>query len=146
MVTILNENSLFIPVVLEKKEETVKTLTLIDSGAGGKFIDKNFAKKEEFELKYLETPLVVYNINGTLNKKGTIRKYVELPMTIYGRKTTEQLFVRELSTVIQKVERLDDLEQKRRKPVAKLNSKVGIFYPHLTLIYYSACDRLSNNS
>ena len=54
--------------------------------------------------------------------------------------------VRELSTVIRKVEILDNLEQKQREPKAKLNSKVGIFYPHLTLIYYGACDRLSNNS
>ena len=59
---------------------------------------------------------------------------------------SETMSVRELSTVIQKVERSDDLERKRKKPVAKLNSKVGIFYPHLTLIYYGACDCLSNNS
>ena len=76
-----------------KKKKKVETLALIDSGAGGKFIDQNFARKEKFKMKDLENPLVVYNVDGTLNKTGTIRKYVDLPMTINGKKTTEQLLV-----------------------------------------------------
>ena len=90
---VLNKNSLFIPVALESEGKIVKTLGLIDSGAGGKFIDQNFAKEEKLETKDLENPLVVYNVDGTLNKKGTIRKYVELPMTINGKKTLEWLMV-----------------------------------------------------
>ena len=90
---ILNKNSLFIPITLESEGKIIETLGLIDSGAGGKFIDQNFAKEEKLETKDLENPLVVYNIDGTLNKKGTIRKYVELPMTINGKKTSERLMV-----------------------------------------------------
>ena len=44
-------------------------------------------------MKDLENPLVVYNVDGTLNKMGTIRKYVDLPIIINGRKTTERLLV-----------------------------------------------------
>ena len=91
--TIFNKNSLFIPVALESESKIIKTLGLIDSGAGGKFIDQNFAKEEKLETKDLEKPLVVYNVDGTLNKKGTIRKYVKLPMTINGKKTSERLLV-----------------------------------------------------
>ena len=90
---VLNKNSLFIPVTLESERKTVETLGLIDSGAGGKFIDQNFAKEEGLETKDLEKPLMVYNVDGTLNKKGTIRKYVELPMIINGKKTLERLMV-----------------------------------------------------
>ena len=90
--TILNKNSLFIEITLEGKQN-IETLALIDSGAGGKFINQNFSRKEKFEMKDLENPLVVYNINGTLNKMGTIRKYVNLPMIINGRKTTERLLI-----------------------------------------------------
>ena len=84
---------MFIPISLDKKEKNVETLGLIDSGAGGKFIDQNFAREEKLETKDLENPLVVYNVDGTLKKTGTIRKYVNLPMTINGRKTTERLLV-----------------------------------------------------
>ena len=66
---IFNKNSLFIPVALESESKTVETLGLIDSGAGGKFIDQNFAKEEGLETKDLEKPLMVYNVDGTLNKK-----------------------------------------------------------------------------
>ena len=65
----------------------------VSPDTGGKFIDQNFAKKEQLETKDLEKPLVAYNVDGTLNKTGTIRKYVELPMIINGRRTMEQLFV-----------------------------------------------------
>ena len=84
--TVLNKNSLFIKIMLEGKKN-VETLALIDSGAGGKFINQNFARKERLDMKDLENPLVVYNVDGTLNKIGTIKKYVDLPMIINGRKT-----------------------------------------------------------
>ena len=48
--TILNKNSLFIGITREGKEN-VKTLALIDSGAGGKFIDQNFAKRNNWKPK-----------------------------------------------------------------------------------------------
>ena len=86
---------MFIGITCEGKEN-VETLALIDSGAGGKFIDQNFAKKEKLETKDLENPLVVYNVNGTLNKTGTIRKYVDFPMIINGKKTTEWVLVTSL--------------------------------------------------
>ena len=90
---VLNKNSLLIPVVLESERKTIETLGLIDSGAGGKFIDQNFAKEEGLETKDLEKPVMVYNVDGTLNKKGTFRKYVEFPMIINGKKTLERLMV-----------------------------------------------------
>ena len=52
--TILNKNSLFIKIMLEGKQN-VETLALIDSGAGGKFIDQNFTRKERFEMKWYTT-------------------------------------------------------------------------------------------
>ena len=91
--TIMNKNLLFIPISLDKKEKNVETLGLIDSGAGGKFIDQSFAREEKLETKDLENPLVVYNVDGMLNKTGTIRKYVDLSMTINGRKMNERLLI-----------------------------------------------------
>ena len=58
--------------MLENKEEIIKTLGLIDSGAGGKFINQNFAKIENLEIKDLKKPSTVYNVDGTLNKAGNM--------------------------------------------------------------------------
>ena len=73
--------------------ENVETLGLIDSGAGGKFIDQDFMKESGFKTLKLEEPLRVLNIDGTENKRGTIRDYVELDLEINGRKSLEQLMV-----------------------------------------------------
>jgi hypothetical protein len=65
-VTIANisQNSIFVPINICSSKQTVKTL--IDSGAGGMFIDQNFAKK--FEINYLDKPVKAYNVDGTENK------------------------------------------------------------------------------
>ena len=73
--------------------ENVKTLGLIDSGAGGKFIDQDFMKESGFKTLKLEEPLRVLNVDGTENKRGTIKDYVELDLEINRRKSLEQLMV-----------------------------------------------------
>ena len=60
---------------------------MINCGAGGAFIDQNFAKK--FEQKKLDCPLTARNVNGTINKKGTIEKYVDLEFKNNSRKFIE---------------------------------------------------------
>ena len=73
--------------------ENVKTLGLIDSRAGGKFIDQDFTKESGFKTLKLEEPLRVLNVDGTENKRGTIKDYVELDLEINRRKSLEQLMV-----------------------------------------------------
>jgi hypothetical protein len=65
-VTIANisRNSIFVPINIGSSKQTVETL--IDSGAGGLFIDQNFAKN--FEINYLNEPVKVYNVDGMENK------------------------------------------------------------------------------
>jgi hypothetical protein len=62
----------------------VDTEGMIDSGAGGKFIDQNFARNKKLPLQLLPTPLKVYNVDGTLNKQGTIRYSTTMNVTIHG--------------------------------------------------------------
>ena len=50
---------------------------------GGVFIDQNFAKN--FEQKKLDCPLTAKNVDGTINKKGTIENYVDLEFKIHSR-------------------------------------------------------------
>jgi hypothetical protein len=55
-------------------KQTVETL--INSGAGGMFIDQNFAKN--FEINYLDKPVKAYNIDGMEKKQGAISSYMNL--------------------------------------------------------------------
>ena len=65
----INLNKLSILIQIEDTEErSIKTLRLIDSGAGGKFIDQNYAKRMGFKTHKLEKPLQAYNVDGTKNK------------------------------------------------------------------------------
>jgi hypothetical protein len=71
----------------------VETTTLLDTGAGGKFIDQNFVRNQKIETKELKYPIEVFNVHGTPNKQGTITKYTRLDLTINGQTQTHNLLV-----------------------------------------------------
>jgi len=64
----------WIKVGLEKLEnyEGVAVRALLDSGAIGLFIDMTFAKEKGFKMEKLKKPLLVRNVNGTVNARGAI--------------------------------------------------------------------------
>ena len=66
---------------------------MLDSGAGGEFIDQNYAKTLNLPLKTLDKPIPAINVDGTLNKKGTIKQYVNLELEIFGQLQTTRLLV-----------------------------------------------------
>jgi len=68
---------------LENHEEvTVKTL--LDSRAIDLFMDRTFAKEKEFKLKKLKNPLLVRNIDRTVNMGGAITHQVECNIFFKG--------------------------------------------------------------
>ena len=50
-------------------------------------------KEWDSRLNKLEKPLQAYNMDGTKNKRGMIKYYVNLNLEINGRKTTMELLV-----------------------------------------------------
>jgi hypothetical protein len=90
-VTIANisRNSISVPINIGSSKQTVETL--IDTGAGGLFIDQNFA--QNFDINYLDKPVKAYNMDGTENKWGMINTYVNLRFTLGERKFKEQFYV-----------------------------------------------------
>ena len=44
----------------------------------------------------LETPVKAYNVDGTENKKGTIKNYVDLQFSINGKEFQEWFYVTRL--------------------------------------------------
>ena len=82
----ISNNTLCIPFKTVTREKNVETQAMIDCGAGV-FINQNFAKN--FEQRKLDHPLTAKNVDGTVNKKGTIENYVDLEFEIDSRKFKE---------------------------------------------------------
>ena len=79
---------------MNTEKRILETLALIDSGAGGQFIDqKNYVKKERFKIHQLPTTIQAFNVDGTENKRGTIKTYIDLELEINERKTKTQLLI-----------------------------------------------------
>jgi len=57
--------------------EGVMIKALLDSGATGMFMDKQTAARHGFKLQKLERPLMVKNVDGTVNSGGAITHQVE---------------------------------------------------------------------
>ena len=87
---------MYLPMnITSEKQKDIEIVEegFLDCGATGKFIDQNYARAKGLELGTLRTPIKVYNVDGTLNKRGTIRHYVDLMIEIHGRKRKERLLV-----------------------------------------------------
>ena len=65
-VATIKSNSLSIPISIEKEEnKTIKTLRLIDSGAGGQFIDQAYVNEIGLKAQPLDKPLFAQNVDRT---------------------------------------------------------------------------------
>ena len=72
--------SLKLKVELETTDTgEVKSInSFVDSGATGEFIDRHYAKSNQLHTRKLSKPIPVYNVDGTLNKAGSITEVVDL--------------------------------------------------------------------
>ena len=92
--THITANTISLPIEIKKNEyESVETLALIDSGAGGKFINRKYAEQLGLPIRTLKRPIMARNVDGTLNKTGTITSYVDLTIEIDRRIMDIQLLV-----------------------------------------------------
>ena len=88
----VDSQSMDVPMsILHNERETVESETLLDSGAGGVFIDQNYARRLCLNTQMLKTPVKARNVDGTVNKRGTIKSYVDLQFKI-GEKIFEEHF------------------------------------------------------
>ena len=78
-------SSNYILISETEKDETVEILGLVDSGAGGQFIDQNYTRQKGYKTRRLEEPIIAYNVDGTRNKRGTITSFVDLTVRINER-------------------------------------------------------------
>jgi hypothetical protein len=68
----IEKNTMTIDILISDEslgqKKIVETTTLLDTGAGGKFINQNFVQNQKIETKKLKYPIEVFNVDGTPNK------------------------------------------------------------------------------
>ena len=57
---------------------SVTTSALLDSGATGMFIGRDFVQRHNLETSPLAQPVPVHNVDGSLNENGSITEEVEV--------------------------------------------------------------------
>ena len=83
---VLREVTVKIGLKQKEEEEGVVTEVLLDSGATGLVISKEFARKHKFRRTKLERPIYVRNVDGTLNYARPIVNTVEVEIFFKGHK------------------------------------------------------------
>ena len=77
-------------------QEEIMVEVLLDSRAMELVMSLEFARKQEFELKKIERPIYIRNINRMFNKKRSIENIVEVNIYYQGhRERTEIDVIRE---------------------------------------------------
>ena len=66
---------------------------LLDSGAMGLVMSSEFARKQEFQLKKIERPIYVRNVDGSFNKEGPIEYMVEVNIYYQGHRERTEIDV-----------------------------------------------------
>ena len=72
------KNSITIPLTVNMWHKTTKIEALLDCGATHNFIDPRTIKTLAMGINPLKQPLIVHNVDGTVNKGGTISHYCNL--------------------------------------------------------------------
>jgi len=74
-------------------QEGIMVEVLLNSGATGLVMSSEFAKKQGFKLKKLERPMHVRNVDGSLNKEGSIEHMVEVNIYYQGHRERTEIDV-----------------------------------------------------
>src|SRR6202789_4047442 len=90
-----------IPIVLKtiRGNETVEMKVLLDTGAEGLFMDKNYAEKYDIVLQKLPNPITPSNVDGTLNHAGEITHFTWIQAKIDKRILLEKLWITDLGSL-----------------------------------------------
>jgi len=74
-------------------QEGIMVKALLDSGATELVMSSEFAKKQGFQLKKIERPIYVRNMDGSFNKEGLIEHMVEVNIYYQGHRERTEIDV-----------------------------------------------------
>jgi predicted aspartyl protease len=79
-------NFLYLRVEIESTDNQQKygVRALVDSGATGLFIDREYVKSNQIPTTKLPQPIPVFNVDGTANTEGSISEVAELLLHYNG--------------------------------------------------------------
>src|SRR5215475_2256717 len=93
-----SQNSIELPVQVQTTDtgEVLNPKALLDCGATGQFIDRDYVKENRLTTRTLSRPIPIYNVDGTLNEAGSIREVVDLVLNYKGHTERTQFVVTSL--------------------------------------------------
>ena len=71
-----------VPITISGVRRSKEVTAMIDSGASTLFINKRFVNENKVRTRRLKQPIPVYNIDGTLNRSGSIEEVAVLNMKL----------------------------------------------------------------
>ena len=74
-------------VFVHSRSKRAKTIALLDSGATENFINIRYTQKLKLPIQRLTQERRLFNVDGTLNKAGTLKYYTDI-ITRTGTKCT----------------------------------------------------------
>jgi len=84
--------SLLLPVEIGTTDtsELHSVKALLDSGATGSFIDRDFVRSKGINTRTLSRNILVFNVDGSPNKAGQISEVVDILLRCYAVQTFRQ--------------------------------------------------------
>jgi gag-polyprotein putative aspartyl protease len=74
----LNSLDIKVEIVTTDTLETKSVKALLDCGADGLFIDRDYVRKNQLTTRALTRPIPVYNVDGTANEAGSICEVIDV--------------------------------------------------------------------
>ena len=83
-------------VFIHSRSKRAETVALLDSGAMENFINISYAQKMNLLIQKLTQERKLFNVDGTPNKVGTLKYFIDMTMRIGEKRTRLQYFLTEL--------------------------------------------------
>ena len=96
MIYLIKGNKFKLPISLELSKGIANKKALVDSGAMENFIDYSTIKWLKLGTKWMDTLVLLRNIDGTTNQSGKITHYLNLVVLRGNKKIKEHFFISNL--------------------------------------------------
>ena len=87
---------LYVPIILGGIRRSRRATAMIDSGATALFMHRKYAEKHGMLQQELPRPISVHNIDGTLNKSGSMTHFVRLQLTAGDYKEMAEFLITDI--------------------------------------------------